>query len=172
MFQVLLFVALFFCANSFMQTVDILEADKYVGHWYQVYGAPFDFTFQGYGKCITADYGILPNGNISVLNSQLTFSNELQQIGGYAYYDQKREPGKLVVHLDGTPKDAPYWVVSLGEVVDNQYQYSVITTPTELAMWVITRNVDTFREKYDEEVQMFLQANNFTYIEIEQDRCP
>ena len=34
---------------------------------------------------------------------------------GYAYYKDKSEPGKLTVHLNGLPLDAPYWVVALGD---------------------------------------------------------
>jgi lipocalin len=97
--------------------------------------------------------------------------NELQTISGYAYYEHKMEPGKLTVHLEGTPKDAPYWVVKLGEVVDGQYQYSVITTPTELALWVLTRDIDVFEQKYDAEVREYLDVHNFTYVEIQQRGC-
>jgi len=152
-------------------TVQELDVSSYVGHWFQVYGAPFDFTFQGYGKCITADYGILSNGNVSVFNYQLSMKNELQTISGYAYYEHKMEPGKLTIHLEGTPKDAPYWVVKLGEVVDEQYQYSIITTPSELSLWVLTRNIEVFAQKYDAEVREYLDTNNFRYIAIQQSEC-
>jgi lipocalin len=172
-FSALFIISTLLCGGgySLTETVRELDVSKYVGHWYQVYGAPFDFTFQGYGKCITADYGVLSNGNVSVFNSQLSLKNELKTISGYAYYEHKLEPGKLTVHLEGTPKDAPYWVVKLGEVVDSQYQYSVITTPTELALWVLARDVDVFEQKYDAEVREYLDAHNFTYVEIQQSGC-
>lgn len=172
LFSILL---LFSCTISYgysiTDTVSELDISKYVGHWYQMYGAPFDYTFQGYGKCITADYRVLSAGNVSVLNSQISKKNELQTIGGYAYYEYKNQPGKLTVHLDGTPKDFPYWVVKLGEVVDGEYQYSVITTPSELAMWVLARDIDVFAKKYDAEVRQYLDSNNFTYVPIQQTRC-
>ena len=174
-FSVFLFVSILLYTCSFTlsydNTVRELDVSKYLGHWFQVYGAPFDFTFQGYGKCITADYGILPDGNVSVLNTQLSLKNELQTISGYAYYEYKFQPGKLTVHLEGTPKDAPYWVVKLGEVIDDQYQYSVITTPTGLALWVLARDIDVFSSKYDIEVRDFLDSNNATYVPIQQTHC-
>jgi lipocalin len=172
-FSTLLILSLFLHAYSFthIETVKELDISKYVGHWIQVYGAPFDFTFQGYGKCITADYGMLSNGNISVFNSQLSLKNELQTISGYAYYEDKFQPGKLTVHLEGTPKDAPYWVVKLSDVVDNQYQYSIITTPSGLAMWVLARDLELFYEIYDAEVLEFLEINNVSYIPIKQCEC-
>lgn len=36
-------------------------------------------------------------------------------MSGYAYYKNESEPGKLTVHLDGVPVDAPYWVLALGD---------------------------------------------------------
>ena len=51
--------------------VSDLNVDSYLGHWKTVYQAPTNFIFQGYGTCITADYGLLENGNINVINTQL-----------------------------------------------------------------------------------------------------
>lgn len=170
-FYIIIFAYLVLFVQSMIETVDELDVSKYIGLWYQVYGSPFDFTFQGYGKCITADYELLPTGILTVFNTQLNVKNELQAISGYAYYENKNEPGKLTVHLDGSPKDAPYWVVKLGEIYDEEYQYSVITTPTGIAMWVLARNVDTFTQKYDLEVRKYLYANNYTYIPIQQTQC-
>jgi lipocalin len=149
-------------------TVEKVEIDKYLGDWYQVYGSPTNIIFQGYGKCITANYEMQPDGNISVLNSQLNVKNELEQITGYAYYTNASEPGKLTVHLDGTPVDAPYWIVSLGEVKYGKYQYSVVTSPSGISLWVLARNVKTFMQNYAEEVTTYLDEQGYKYVEIEQ----
>lgn len=152
-------------------TVTELDIEQYVGRWYQVYGAPTNTIFQGYGKCITADYGILPSGNVSVVNSQLNKQNELEQISGYAYSENPNEPGQFTVHLSGVPVDSPYWVVKLGEVVNNEYQYSIITTPSGISNWVLSRNLTEFAEKYDEEVIEYLSENNYKFVKISQDNC-
>ena len=52
-----------------------------------------------YDTCITADYGLLENGNISVLNSQLDENKELEQISEYGYYKNISEADKLTVYL-------------------------------------------------------------------------
>ena len=49
-------------------TVDTLDLEKYQGRWYQIYGNNFDQLFEKYSSCITADYTLVPNGNVSVLN--------------------------------------------------------------------------------------------------------
>lgn len=153
------------------ETVKQLDVNKYLGHWYQVYGAPTNVIFQGYGTCITAQYNALENGYISVVNSQLNSHNELDQISGYAYYTNTSEPGQLTVHLYGVPVDSPYWVVKLGEIIDGQYQYSIVTTPSGISLWVLTRDINTFLNKYDSEVKEYLLENHFNYQEIIQEDC-
>lgn len=151
-----------------IETIGEIDINKYLGNWYQIYGAPTNVIFQGYGKCITAEYGLLenPSGYVSVLNSQQTSDNVLEQIPGYAYYTNTSEPGKLTVHLDGVPVESPYWIISLGEEVNNQYQYSIITTPSGVSLWVLARDINIFKEKYDTEVKQFLDNYNYKYVSI------
>ena len=116
----------YFFVNSIAKnTVETLDLEKYQGRWYQIYGNDFDQLFEKFSSCITADYAIMPAGNVSVVNSQYEKINGLDQIEGYAYYaytsDPKLYPGELMVHLDGVPHDAPYWVYNLGPENDNNY---------------------------------------------------
>jgi lipocalin len=173
MFLHLLILSFFGIVNSNVlpATVSELNIPSYLGHWVQVYGAPTNAIFQGYGTCATADYGLLDNGQISVLNSQLNKNKEFETINGYGYYTNVSEPGKLTVHLEGVPVDSPYWVVKLGEIVEYQYQYTIITTPSGISLWVLTRDLYRFDELYSVEVNDFLAINNFNYVSIEQDDC-
>jgi len=161
MFLILL---LSFC-GCFCQTIPELNITKYLGNWYQVYGAPTNVLFQGYGKCITAQYGL--SENITIINSQLNRTNGLEQIKGYAYSNNP-DPGKLTVHLDGVPVDSPYWIIKLGDSM-NEYTYSIITVPSGISLWVLTRNVKEFYEKYDKEVRDFI--SDFNYVPISQKNC-
>jgi lipocalin len=152
-------------------TISDIKINNYVGHWLQIYASPTNFIFQGYGTCITADYGILDNGNINVVNTQLDENKEIEQINGFAYYKNISEPGKLTVHLDGVPIDSPYWIVKLGEVKNNQYQYTIITNPSGISLWVLARDVSDFMNLYNEEVLEFLNEYNFKYNLVSQDNC-
>jgi lysozyme C len=153
-------------------TVKQLDVNKYTGNWYQVYGAPTNVLFQGYGTCITATYQLLDDGKVDVLNAQTNSNGQLDQIGGYAYYKNVSEPGQLSVHLDGVPVDSPYWVVKLGEVKNGQYQYSIITTPSGISLWVLVRNIDDFKLNYDAEVKTYLANYGYKYVDIKQgDDC-
>lgn len=152
-------------------TINELKLDSYLGHWFQVYGAPTNTIFQGYGTCLTADYGLLENGKVSVLNAQLDKNHNVESISGYAYYKNITEPGKLTVHLDGVPTDSPYWIIKLGELVNNEYQYSIISVPSGISLWVITRDVEKFYDLYAYEVKEFLEKYNFKYVSITQTNC-
>lgn len=173
MFRIVLLnlLILLVSGNILPITINELNINSYLGHWFQVYGAPTNTIFQGYGTCITADYGLLDNGYVSVLNSQLNKNKEIENINGYAYYKNISEPGQLTVHLDGVPVDSPYWIVKLGEIIDNQYQYSIITTPSGISLWVLTRDIEKFNELYQYEVKDFLNKYNFKYTSIEQIYC-
>ena len=165
-------ILLFFPFVFSLSTVNELKEDYYLGHWYQVYGSPFDYFIQGNGKCITADYGALPDNKISVLNKEITQKGESQSIEGYAYLKNVSEPGQFTVHFDTGPDDAPYWVIMLGPEIDNQYAYSVVSEPNALFMWVLVRNVEDFYNTYDKEVKAFLKENNFKYNVVSQEDCP
>ncbi|KAF4530220.1 hypothetical protein B566_EDAN017957, partial [Ephemera danica] len=60
--------------------------DRYLGLWYE-YQRYFAF-FETNGKCVTAEYGLLPNGNVSVLNTQTNNrTGEVDTISGEAYFN-------------------------------------------------------------------------------------
>ena len=171
LFSVLALCFVFVNSREIPDVVPDINVDSYLGHWKTVYQAPTNFIFQGYGTCITADYGLLDNGNINVINTQLDENREIEQITGYGYYKNVSEPGKLTVHLEGVPTDSPYWIVKLGEIKDNQYQYSIITTPSGISLWVLARDIDVFMESYNKEVIEFLDQYDFKYTTVLQDDC-
>ena len=171
----ILFLSYFALVHS-IDTVSTLDLTKYVGRWYQVYGDKYDETFQGKGHCNTADYTLIPNQNISVLNSQYSTSNELEQITGYAYYsehiDSITEPGKLTVHLEGVLFEAPYWIYQLGPEYNGMYEWSIVSDPIKLSLFVLTRDVERFYEKYNSQVLEILNTNGFRNpIPISHDSC-
>ena len=151
-----------------IDTVTQLDLTKYQGRWYQVYGDKFDQLFQKYGKCATADYTIIPSGNVSVLNSQYSLMNELEQYSGYAYYrsiiNSKLLPGELTVHLDGVPHDAPYSIINLGPEVSGLYDWAIVSDPAKLSLFVLTRDVNRFYSNYDTEVLSLLDNYGFDNI--------
>ena len=128
------------------KAVDELNLNQYIGTWYQVYGDNFNKLFQVNGKCSTAQYKLLDD-EVSVLNSQIDENNEKDEITGYAYYKDGDCCGYLTVLLDETP-EAPYWVLELGPIVNEKYDYSIVSDNRALSLYVLARDVNRFYESY------------------------
>jgi len=167
-----IFIATCVCKN----TVNVLDLDKYQGRWYQIYGNNFDQLFEKFASCITADYTLIPNGNVTVLNSQYEKTNGINQIEGYAYYgyntDSNSYPGELTVHLNGVPHDSPYWVYNLGPEVNGYYDWAIVSDPFKVSLFVLARDVDTYYDVYDNEVVKILNDYGFNnLVNITHDDC-
>ena len=167
-----------FASTVSKNTVHNLDLEKYQGRWYQVYGNNFDQLFEKFSSCITADYTLNIGGNVSVLNSQYEKLNGLQQIEGYAYYGEhsnpKLFPGELMVHLDGVPHDAPYWVYNLGPEVNGYYDWAIVSDQLKMSLFVLARNVTTYYDNYDNEVLSLLDTEGFNksnLVKVSHDNC-
>lgn len=152
-----------------------LDLPMYMGRWYQVYKNRFDMTFQGDGTCAVADYGLLTS-NVTVLNSQIDKDGSIDQIEGYAFYKPGNSGGDLTVTLDGVSRAAPYWVLELGPMVNDQYDYSIVSDDNRISLFVLARNVSNFYKMYDDTVQNSLMKYGFTGelnkpLVMSQDKC-
>lgn len=150
------------CASQNYTYVHEVDLSQYTGTWYQVYGDLIDRTFEGFGSCITATYTLNDDdGNVSVFNRQVSPNGTVETISGVAYYNDGNEGGELTVDLEGTPGSAPYWIVSLGPVVENQYSYSIVSDNKQLSLFVLTRDIDNFFRMYDDDVLSYLEQYGF-----------
>lgn len=142
-----------------------LNRTQYLGRWYQVYADLFvDATFENSSYCDTADYGIYPNNTISVWNRERQYSvtGPERQIFGWADVEDETKPGELTVHLQTTEFPAPYWVYQLGPVFEEKYEYSIVSDPVKLSLFVLARNVSRFMSLYNENVTEYLREQGFT----------
>ena len=157
------------------QPIKYVDLSMYSGRWYQVYENYFDITFQGKGTCSVADYTIIGD-KVGVLNSQIDKNGKLDQIGGNAFYEDNNSGGELSVKLDGVPRTAPYWIIELGPIVNNKYEYSIVSDNKRITLFVLARNVEDFYNKYDDEVKEKLKKLGFNKklnepIKMEQNDC-
>ncbi len=145
--------------------VSELNRTQYLGRWYQVYSDLFvDATFENSSYCDTADYATYPNNTISVYNRERQYNTTgpERQIFGWADVADPSKPGELTVHLQTTEFPAPYWVYQLGPVEKDQYEYSIVSDPLKLSLFVLARNVSKFMKKYNENVTNYLTEQGFT----------
>lgn len=133
-----------------LQTVSAVDIKRYMGRWYQIAFYPNQFQKQCVGN-VTADYKLLPYGQVDVTNACLTADGSTDQASGRARLQQPRflgialdEPystARLEVRfapslLSWLPLVwAPYWVIQLAD----DYRYAVVSEPTRRYLWVLSR---------------------------------
>ena len=152
--------------NAFSAKVDSVAIDPkyYTGLWYQTYGDKFVLSiFERDAYCCYASYSLLDENTIGVLNWERfgSVDGPSQNITGYAVTTQ--EPGQLIVYFPGNPP-GPYWVIKIGPIINDEYQYSVVSDPYMLGLYVLARNVDEYYENYNDEVQDFLNESGFNAL--------
>lgn len=149
-------------------TVTTLDIHKYSGRWYQTYSSLFpNITFEKDGYCITADYGVISNLSISVVNAQAHGSAQgrLEIMNGTATVVDPKHPGKLSLTLGEKKQSLPgfYWIVALGPVVNGVYQWSVVSAPFRLVLFILARDVEEFKLVYEADVLKLVQRLGFTW---------
>ena len=136
-----------------------------LGRYFQAWSdAAVMDTFERNGVCIFADYGLLPNGSVSVYNEMRisTPDGPLFNITGHAVPDGSGNPGHLSVTLGAQPFAAPYWIVVTGPIVDDGYDYVIVTDGLQATLWVLVRDLERYFANYDAAVQVELKQLGFT----------
>jgi lipocalin len=149
------------------QTVPSVDTEKYLGRWYQAFSdLAVEATFENSSYCVTADYGLYPNKTISVENRERVGSVQgaVRRILGWASTENPQQPGELTVHLQTTNFPAPYWIYELGPATYNGslYEYSIVSDPFKLTLFVLARNLSAFAEIWQAGVLAHLTALGFT----------
>lgn len=113
----------------------LFEKEKYLGTWYEV--ARFPVPFEAGCAGVTAEYGALPDGLISVLNTCRRLDGTVRStIRGTA---EVVGPGRLEVTFPSVPFGAAdYWVLW----TDDGYRTAVVGTPDGRAGWILNRDPD------------------------------
>ena len=90
-------------------SIAALDAARYAGRWYEV--ARYPVPFQSGCGAATADYTLLTDGSLGVVNACPTAEGE-RRIEGRAV---PSGPGRFEVSFKGLPFKGPYWVLWVGE---------------------------------------------------------
>lgn len=120
-------------------TVSNLEVERYMGLWHQVALIPNRFQ----DHCVsntTAEYSLMEQGTIKVLNRCLDSNGKNDSAEGIARFVKQGEPSKLevsFVNVFGWQLFwGDYWVLDIGK----DYEYAVIGTPDRKYGWILARD--------------------------------
>jgi apolipoprotein D and lipocalin family protein len=111
---------------------------------------------------------LLADGKVSVHNYAAIGSptGTPYTIDGYAYAEDPNELSKLKVHFTSdeahSPFDAPYWILSVGPIVNGLYEWAIVSDNLSMTLFVLARNADTYNSQYKAAVNSQLQTLGFT----------
>ena len=137
---------LLFIQNVFSQdkelpqliTVNQVDLNKYTGLWYEIAKIPNSFQDQcAYGT--TAEYKLLEDGEIQVINKCYKSDGEADVAEGLAKVVDKKTNSKLEVSFFSIfgfrPFWGDYWIIGL----DDNYQWAVVGSPNRKYGWILSR---------------------------------
>jgi apolipoprotein D and lipocalin family protein len=140
-----------------MQTLKSVDLTKYVGLWYEIAKIPNRFQKQCV-KGTTAQYKLLKDGNIEVINSCLTEEGEKDVADGLARIVDKKTNSKLevsFVSIFGIRLFwGDYWILGLGD----DYEYAVVGTPSRKYGWILSRSPQLEKQKLDKAYEILKNA--------------
>jgi len=124
-----------------LQSIPGLDAKRYVGLWYEIAKLPNRFQ----RKCVSdtsADYGLMPDGGLRVVNRCRLENGQMDQAIGVARQVGGETSAKLKVRfapawLSIVPFVwGDYWVVDL----DDSYELAAVSEPKREYLWILSRS--------------------------------
>ena len=143
-FILIAMLSLFSCKKSeSLVTVSEVELNRYEGTWYEI--ARFPNRFEKGLDCVTANYTLLENGNIRVINKGRKVKDQKwKQSEGKAWVPDSLFPGQLKVSFFW-PFAGEYYIMEL----DENYRYSLVGSPSREYLWILCRNKNLDEATYE-----------------------
>lgn len=141
------------------ETVSQVELPRYAGRWYEIASYPVFFNRGLTG--VTAEYGVLPDGRVSVLNRGFkdALDGPESSIQGKARVVDPNTNSKLAVRFDQFPNnlfEGDYWIV----VLDPDYQFAAVSDPRRYTLFILSRTPQMEESTYDNILGQ-LESNGF-----------
>lgn len=133
----LLSLALSSCSsNKAVRTVDNstvkqVDVTRYMGQWYEI--ARYEHSFEKGMTHVKANYRLLSNGNIEVVNSGIK-DGRFKVKNGKARQVSIKDPGKLEVSFF-LWFYSDYYIMEL----DKNYNYAVVGSSSDKYLWILSR---------------------------------
>ncbi len=135
------------CSQNYplLETVDIVDLKRYAGVWYEIARAPN--RFQKNCFCTTAEYSILDNTSIRVVNKCFKQdTKEIKSVKGKAFIVEGSGNAKLKVQFFW-PFRGDYWILKLDK---ENYSYAIVGTPDRKYFWILSRTPDIPQQKLND----------------------
>ena len=128
-----------------LKTVEHVDVKRYMGTWFEIAKLPQRFEKGLVG--IKANYTLLPDGKVEVLNSgyKEDFNGKMKTIKGKAWVADTATNAKLKVSFFW-PFTGNYWIIELGK----DYEYAVVGDESRKYLWILSRTPQMDETLYNE----------------------
>lgn len=120
------------------KTVPSVDLNRYIGLWYEISKIPNSFQKQC-AAGTTAEYSLLDDGNIQVVNRCYKSDGSLDEAKGVARVVDNQTHAKLQVSfvrfLGRNRFWGDYWIIGL----DDDYRWAVVGHPKRKYGWILSR---------------------------------
>ena len=113
-------------------TVKQLDLKRFMGKWYEI--ARYDHRFEKGMTHVTAEYSMLPDGKIKVVNRGIKDRKSKEITGKAKQPDPIKYPGRLEVSFF-LWFYSDYYIFEL----DKDYQYAIIGSSSDKYLWILSR---------------------------------
>ncbi len=142
LFILLVIMGLLSChSTKELPTIKVLDVNRYQGTWYEIARLPN--TFEKGLKCISANYSLMDDGMIKVLNKGYSEKKKkFKTAEGTAWIPDPEFPARLKVRFFW-PFSGNYYIIAL----DDNYAYALVGDPSRKYLWILSRS-----KKLDDEI--------------------
>lgn len=119
-----------------LPTVASVDLNRYIGRWYEIARTDNRFERSCAGD-VTATYGLLEDGQVSVLNECRRKDGSTERAHGKAKIADRQTNAKLRVTFFW-PFYGDYWIIEL----DKDYRYAVVGEPDRKYLWILSRSAE------------------------------
>jgi len=117
-----------------LETVAYVDLEQYQGRWFEIARYPAGFE-RRCAKNVTAEYTLLPNRSLRVVEYCTTREGRVEQRTLQATVDDRETNAKLTIKYRNFGPSAPYWIVDL----DEDYHYAAVGEPRRRMLWILSR---------------------------------
>ena len=144
-----------------LKTVEHVDVKRYMGTWFEIAKLPQRFEKGLIG--IKANYTLLPDGKVEVLNSGYKegFNGKMKTIKGKAWVADTATNAKLKVSFFW-PFTGNYWIIELGK----DYEYAVVGDESRKYLWILSRTPQMDETLYNELLKR-VQDRGFDVSKVE-----
>ena len=132
-----LVISLFFgCASvpEGLQPITQFQVDRYLGKWYEI--ARLDHSFERGLSKVTAEYSIMPDGKVQVINRGYDSKrSKWRETRGVAHFVGPKDVASLKVTFFW-PFAGDYNVIAIDR---EGYDYAIVTGPSRSYLWILAR---------------------------------